>query len=333
MPTRRKARIRSTEGSGGLSHLDLENLVIALLAGNGDAWPNALYAAGYRFQCYDAPVPLLEQGPDGVTGRSQKAPDAVAWHAARNLILVLECKEGTSIGLSQIPEGRNAGPDEWASALSLPRNPLVPVNAHGMLVAETEVLEPKVNQIEEKKASWLRVDPSGFRLDPNHQSDERLAAILGRLPSDPWPRSFVPFSGDPSPDTKSTVIANIGPLILEAARKGEPYVTAKEIVRQTHRAVFDMTCDKTQSGWVTVVNTVLAELAAGALRSLATYSQPLRRLQLQGIRQGIPATPSQMSAIDKALVSAQRRSQSRRSRVPAKRSAGAQLGLWEEDDL
>ncbi len=333
MTTRRKARIRSLSESDGCSHLDLENLVVSLLVSRGDAWPNALYSAGYRLHSFDAPVPLLETGPGGQTRPVRKAPDAVAHHQGRNAILVLECKTGTDVGMSQIPEGRTATADEWASALSLPRNALVPPCAHGLLIAEPDLLEPKVGEIDTNGASWLRVEPSGFRLDPDHQSDDRLRKIVADLPASPWPRSYVPFSHEPSSDGKARVIASIGPLILEAAGRGDPFITAQDIARTTHAAVWGVTSDKRQSGWVSAVETALTELATGPMRTFATYNLPLRRLHLQGVRSGQPATPRLMSAIRQAISTGQRRSQSRQSRVVSKRGQSAQIGLWEDEDF
>jgi hypothetical protein len=329
--SRRKATIRPRSDGSGLSHLDLENLVVALLANSDAGWPNTLYSLGYRLLHVDVPLVLVNAA--AVEGKQtiQARPDAVAHHSPRNLSLVIECKTGRDAGLGQIPEGMSATADHWASALALPRGTLVTAQVRGLIVADPESLEPKAEEIERVGTSWLRVSSRAFELRPDNTGDPRLAPGFARLPPSDWPRSFIPFSHDTSAGL-GRVVAAIAPLILAAAYRGNDGVTADEVARTTHEAVWAVTSLDRHKSWVGAVAQALQAIASGPLKKSVTYDKALRRLRLLDVHPGIPASLRSLTALQRAFRQEQRRTQRARTRVATRRGAAApQLVLWADD--
>jgi hypothetical protein len=311
-----------------IEHIDLENLVVALLAEDGTAYPNALYALGYRLHHFDAGITLLDPTSDPPGRPVQSRLDSVAHRAATNTILAIECKSGADAGLSQVPEGKPVPAEQWAEALALPRGTSRPPQTRGLLVAATESLDPKLPEIEALGTSWLRADSGAFDVAPDNLGDPRVAPALRGIPKSPWPRSYVPFSHDPT-DGRERVVAAIAPLILSAASRGEAFVSADDLVRQTHAAVWRVTDSKRQSSWTGVVGTVLEQMAAGALQRVARYDKPPRRLLLNGVRPGIPASMTTLVALRRALAAEHRKSLAKSRRI--KVTKPDQLALWPED--
>ncbi len=328
---RRRASIRSGAHTG-LSHLDLENLVVALLAADGTSWPNALYTLGYRLRSLDVRYDLIDGAAAVGKQHSQVHPDAIAYHAPRNLSLIIECKTGRDAGLGQLPEGMPATADQWADALAVPRGTVVVPQVRGMLVADPESLEPKSAEIERIGTSWLRASERTFELRPDNVGDPRLGGAIAGLPPLDWPRSFIPFGHDPT-DGVERVVSAIGPLILQAASRGEDSVTAEDLAQTTHHAVWSVTSPERHRSWVTAVSGALNSLATGPMKRTASFDKPMGRLRLRDVHAGIPASHRVLRAISQAIAQEQRRTQRARARVASKRTPPPQLVLWEDDLL
>lgn len=324
---RRRAPLR-TRATKRLSHNDLENLVVALLAPESLAWPNPLYALGYRLRLFDSEISLLPAGP-GTGGRP--GPDAIAHHTGRNITLVLECKTGTDVGLYQLPEGRRDSVESWADATRIPRGGITPEPRFaGLLVAETEVLDPKRGEIERIKTSWLHAPR--FVVDPDNLPDDRISTEVRKIKSSTWPRSFVPFGVDPTGDGEADrVVASIAKLIIDGASRGRDLLSAEDLARQTHAAVWDVSEKKKHASWAGAVAKALDGLASGSLAGLAVYDPIVRALRMTSIKSGQRADGRTLSDLRRVLASAHRKSQSKRRRVKKAESAALQIPLFEDD--
>lgn len=327
-PSKRRAQVKGRSGPE-LSHLDLENFVVALFTERSHAWPNALFRLGYRLHHFDAAIDLIELGGK----RRDVRPDAIGHHSGRNIALVIECKTGTEVGLHQIPEGRTESADQWAEGISIPRGRLPAPQVRGLLVAESAQLEPRLPEIVSAKASWLRVE-DGFRVDPNHLPDNRIGPAVEDLPHRPWPRSYVPFSHDTSsPEDLERVIAAIGPLILQAAYRGQVFVEAETLARKTHEVVWDVSDKNRHTSWTGAVAKALESLVAGKLREYAAYDKTLKRIRFIGIREGIGADARTLAALKRAISEGHRRLQRRGKRVATSAPSALQITLFQEDEL
>jgi len=327
-PSKRRAPIKSRSLTA-LSHLDLENLVVALFAEQSRAWPNAFYALGYRLHYFDASISLLM--PTGA--HRDIRPDAIGHHPGRNIALVIECKTGSDIGIHQVPEGGRESADQWAEAISIPRGSLITPKVHGLLMAEMAHLIPKLDEIERASLSWLRVEP-GFPVDPNNLPDDRIQSAMANLPRTPWPRSYVPYSYDTTNiEDLERVIAAIGPLILEAAYKGQVYVEADALARRTHDAVWSVSDKHRRTGWTSAAAKALETLATGKLRDFVAYDRTLKRIKLLHVRAGIGTDARTMAALKKAITAGHRRAQLRARRVAATTPTAMQTTLFPDDEL
>jgi hypothetical protein len=235
--------------------------------------------------------------------------------------------------LHQLPEGRPLiAFDQWAEAMGLERGGLVPARVHGVVIAEPAALESKAQEIERAGATWVRVE-TPFTVNPDHLPDERITPALVALPATPWPRSFVPFSHDQADGGLERVIAAIGPLILEAARRGDDHVDGAELVRLTHAAVWNVTDASRQTAWRRAVEAALQALAQGSMRGFATYAAALGRLRFNMVQAGVPAGARALSDLHRAIAAEHRRTQRRAARVPPARIRPPQLRLWSDDDF
>ena len=331
-PRRRTARVRGTWAASGISHLDLENLIVALLAEKGDTWPNALYELGYRLHCFDTTLALLEAQGDNRVGCREFAPDAIAIEKRKNRALVFEAKIGPDVGLKQVPEGLRIPIDEWARAIGMRVEALFPPTVQGVLVAPLAVMESKLDLLTEKRVTLLRVSES-FEVDPCFLSDERVKPALEALPASEWPRSFVPFGRDPSQNPAKRVVAALAPRILAAARRGEDRILAVDLAMATHEAVWKLADAGTKKGWATIVGGTLKEASAGSLKRIATYVPSPPSLHLQDIVPGRPPGERYMQELKAALEREQRRRPRRGAQVPIRRAIGAiPMNLWPDSD-
>ena len=324
----RRKRASIFSAAAPIEHIDLENLVVALLAEHGSAWPNVLYRLGYRLHHFDAGITLLDPTSDPPGRPVQSRLDTVAHRANTNTILAIECKSGADAGLSQVPEGKAVPAEQWAEALALPRGSSRPPQTRGLLVAETDKLEPKLPDIERLGTSWLRADSGAFDVAPDNLGDNRIAPAVRALPRTPWPRSYVPFSHHPT-DGRERVVAAIAPLILSAAKRGDASVSADDAARLTHAAVWRVTDPGRQNSWAKIVATVLREMSEGSLRRMTRYDGSTRRLLLDGVRAGVPASVTTLTALRRGLAAEQRKSLARSRRI--KVTKPDQLALWPED--
>ena len=323
----RRKRASIVSVAAPIEHIDLENLVVALLAEDGAAWPNALYGLGYRLHHFDAGITLLDPTSEPPGRPVQSRLDTIAHRVATNTILAIECKSGADAGLSQVPEGKPVPAEQWAEALALPRGSSRPPQTRGLLVAETDKLEPKLPDIQKLGTSWLRADSGAFDVAPDNLGDNRIAPAVRALPKTPWPRSYVPFSHDPT-HGRERVVAAIAPLILSAAARGEASASADDLARLTHAAVWRVTDPSRQSSWAKIVATVLKEMSDGSLRRLTRYDGSTRRLLLDGVRAGVPASITTLTALRRGLAAEQRKSL---AKPPDQVTKPDQLALWPED--
>jgi len=326
---RHRAKIQSSHQGAGYTHLDLENLVVSLLAPGEQAWPhNVLARLGYRLHLWDTPLDLV-RGPRSVS----KRPDAIATRGSANVMLVIECKAGSEVGLSQLPEGQTVAPDEWAAAAGIPPTGFGTPTVVGLLIAESEALEPKLPEIEAGGLTWLRIEKNRLRVDPCRLPDDRVAPAIAAIDDLNWPRAFVPFSHDPPEGQKARALQAISPLILQAAAEGIDFVTAHDLVSKTHAAVWSCTTSDRQKSWSKVVGLALDDLAHGALKGQVTYESSVLRLRLQAVRSGQPAGERVMAELNKGLKAQLRRRQSARARVGGSAAKPLQTSLWEDDFL
>ena len=331
-PRRRTARVRGAAAGTAKSHLDLENLLVALLAERGDAWPNALYRLGYRLHCFDTTIELLEPQDGGRLASRRLAPDAIAIEQRNNRALVLEAKTGTEVGFKQVPEGLAAPIEAWARAIAMPTQSLLPPRIQGIIVTADIILEAKVDAMAEKKVTWFRaVTP--FAVDPCFLVDERVKPALEGLPDDDWPRSYVPFSKDRAQNGPKRVIAALAPHIISAAGNGQDRILASELVSVTHQAVWTLADPNTTHAWETIAAEALKDAAFGALKNLASYVPSPPGIRLHDVIPGHLADERTLLALRTALEREQRRTPRRAGRVPIRRAKSVdQIGLWPESD-
>jgi hypothetical protein len=330
---RRTASVRRSRGEWP-SHLDLDNLIVALLSGPRTQWPNPLYELGYRVHAYDAELELLEPAENGsLRGAGTFAPDVIAFSQDEKRLLVLECKTGSALTVDQLPEGRRAGPDAWVRATAVGEVGSG-ITASGVIVAEDSLVASWTTNLASQDVSALRVTAGRLALDPDSQSDRRIAPALAAIPESPtWPTTLIPFDRHAEGDWKPRVLRVVTPYVLSMAEQGERLVAADAVVAKTHAAVWGVTSAKTKKAWAGRVGDVFKDLAQGALKDMAVYDARLQRLVLQQVRAGERPPLFVIGALRQGLTREYQRTQSKSRRVTTKRGPlpARQIRMWEED--
>jgi hypothetical protein len=309
------------------THLDLENIMVALLTENR-AWPAVLKQLGYELRRFDAKVTL----PLPTGSAHAHRPDTICYDRVHRRLLVLEAKTGSIVRFDQLPEGRGVPVEEWVKACKV-EDVGVTVSVVGMMVAETSLIDSARGELDGRHISGLKVERAGLRLDPDHQTDSRIGPAMARLRDPRWPSNLVPFGHDRGGDWKPLVIQTLAPILIERALAGQEFVQAQSLAQQTHRAIWDWTDTDGQNGLIGVIVDALETLAAGGLKGLVVFDRDVARLKFVQVQAGKKVAPWAISALRQGLRTSLKRVQPPSKRIRNVRPSGHQLGLGFYDDV